>query len=148
MLGEVLRRVRAQLAGPLPVTVPPLAQPVVVALVEGADVSWREELFLESLYTGRDTPFQEGIRLGKWKYIRMYDGKASYDESDVDFANRAPDFEMLFDLESDPREMNNLIESRADSQILATLRQKCVAHSQALNQRRQRFRDSIEVQRR
>ena len=80
-------------------------------LLEGKDTPWREELFLENLYTGRDTPFQEGIRRGKWKYIRMYDCKADYDESDVDFSSREPDFEMLFDLESDPRELNNLIES-------------------------------------
>ena len=117
-------------------------------LMEGKDVSWREELFLESLYTGRDTPFQEGIRFGKWKYIRMYDGKPRYDDADVDFANRTPEFEMLFDLEADPREMKNLIESHADSEILATLREKCAAHSRALNQRRQQFRDAIEVQRR
>ena len=117
-------------------------------LVEGKDVAWRQELFLENLYTGRDTPFQEGVRLGKWKYIRMYDGKTGYDESAVDFSNRKPDFEMLFDLEADPRETDNLIESHADSEILATLRRKCAAHSRALNQRRQQFRDAIEVQKR
>ena len=117
-------------------------------LMQGKDVAWREELFLESLYTGRDTPFQEGIRFGKWKYIRMYDGKGRYEESDVEFANRAPEFEMLFDLEADPKEMDNLIESHADSEILASLRKKCAAHSQSLNQRRQQFRDAVEVQKR
>jgi len=117
-------------------------------LVEGKDVPWRQELFLENLYTGRDTPFQEGIRLGKWKYIRMYDGKTGYLESDVDFSNRKPDFEMLFDLEADPREMNNLVESHGDSEILATLRAKCAAHSQSLNQQRESLKDAVEVQKR
>ncbi|NQT38066.1 MAG: sulfatase-like hydrolase/transferase [Planctomycetes bacterium] len=117
-------------------------------LMEGKDVPWREELFLESLYTGRDTPFQEGIRLGKWKYIRMYDGKGRYDDPDVDFASRDPDFEMLFDLEADPAEMNNLIQSSADSEILVTLRKKCAAQSQSLNRRRRALKNAVEIRRR
>jgi arylsulfatase A-like enzyme len=43
-------------------------------LVEGRDVGWRDELFLESLFTLRGNPFQEGIRTERWKYIRMYGG--------------------------------------------------------------------------
>jgi len=117
-------------------------------LVEGRDTPWREELFLENLYTGRDTPFQEGIRRGKWKYIRMYDGKMGYEESDVDFSNREPEFEMLFDLEADPKEMNNLIESRADSEILASLRKSCAAHSRSLNQSRQALKSTVRYERR
>jgi arylsulfatase A-like enzyme len=117
-------------------------------LIRGKDVPWRKELFLESLYTGRDTPFQEGIRLGRWKYIRMYDGKAGYDESDVDFSNRKPDFEMLFDLEADPQEIKNLIESQAHHEILTTLRSKCAAHSQTLNRQRQAFKKAVAVEKR
>jgi len=118
-------------------------------LAHGTAEAWREELFLESLYTGRDNPFQEGLRRGKWKYIRMYDAPGgSYDEADVDFADRAPDFELLFDLESDPGERNNLIESRGDSAILARLRRDCAEHSRALNQRRREFRDAVAVRRR
>ena len=114
-------------------------------LVHGKDVEWRKELFLESLYTGRDTPFQEGIRRGNWKYIRMFDGKVAYKETDVDFANRKPEFEMLFDLEADPKEMNNLIMSHADSKVLASLRERCATRSKDLNQRRKQFRESVEV---
>ena len=117
-------------------------------LVEGKDIPWRQELFLESLYTGRDTPFQEGVRFGKWKYIRMYDGKTGYDEAAVDFSNRQPDFEMLFDLETDPQELNNLVESQAHGKILATLRGKCAAHSQSLNQQRQSFMNAVQVKKR
>jgi arylsulfatase A-like enzyme len=117
-------------------------------LVKGKNVPWRKELFLENLYTGRDTPFQEGIRLGKWKYIRMYDGKTGYKESDVDFSNRTPDFEMLFDLETDPRELHNLIDAPAHAEILATLRVKCAARSQSLNQQREAFRKTVEVEKR
>lgn len=42
-------------------------------LTEGKDVPWRKELFLESVHTGRDTPFQEGVREGNWKFVRRYD---------------------------------------------------------------------------
>ncbi len=117
-------------------------------LVEGKDVPWRDELFLENLYTGRDTPFQEGVRSGKWKYIRMYDGKTGYDESDVDFSSRKPDFEMLFDLEADPGERDNLVESPDHGDVLATLRAKCAAHSQLLNEQRERYKKTVEVQKR
>jgi len=117
-------------------------------LVEGKDVTWRDELFLENLYTGRDTPFQEGVRRGKWKYIRMYDGKTGYEEPDVDFSNREPEFEMLFDLEADPGEMKNLIESHADSEILASLRRGCAEHSRSLNQRREAFSNTVRVEKR
>jgi arylsulfatase A-like enzyme len=115
-------------------------------LVEGKEVPWREELFLESLYTGRDTPFQEGVRFQNWKYIRMYDGVEGYREKDVNFAHRSPDFEMLFDLAADPREMNNLADSDAHAQILTTLRNKCARYSQELNLRRKGFLQSVAVQ--
>jgi arylsulfatase A-like enzyme len=117
-------------------------------LVEGKKAPWREELFLESLYTGRDTPFQEGIRRGKWKYIRMFDAPGRYREEDVDFADRKPDFEMLFNLEADPREISNLVASHADGEVLASLREKCAARSRAINRRRQVFRGAVEVKRR
>ena len=52
---------------------------------------------------------------------------------------------MLFDLEADPREMNNLIESRQDSAILVELREKCARESEALNRRRQAYRKAVEV---
>ena len=61
-------------------------------LVEGKETSWRDDLFLESLFTLRDNPFQEGMRTGRWKYIRMYDGVMSFKETDVDFQGRGPDF--------------------------------------------------------
>ena len=103
---------------------------------------------MANLYTGRDTPFQEGIRSGKWKYIRMFDGTTGYDESDVDFSHRQSDFEMLFDLEADPEEMNNLAESDDHRAVLTTLRRKCATHSHSLNAQRQAFKSTIQVQKR
>lgn len=115
-------------------------------LVRDESTEWRDELFLESLYTGRDNPFQEGMRQGKWKYIRMYDGVGKYAENDVDFKGRTPEFEMLFDLDADPKEMNNLAQEMADSSILAELRKKTAAHSVAMNQRRESFKKAVATQ--
>ena len=106
---------------------------------------WRQELFLESLYTGRDTPFQEGIRTSSWKYIRMYDGVKKYHETDVDFSDRKPGFEMLFDLSADPAEKKNLISQMKNSKMLASLRTKCAAQSEALNRRREQFKSAVET---
>jgi arylsulfatase A-like enzyme len=108
-------------------------------LVEGRDTPWRDELFLESLFTMRDNPFQEGIRTQRWKYIRFYDGKMSFKEADVDFKGRAPEFEMLFDLQADPTEHTNLAADPKHAVILAELRQKTAAQSIAINQRREDF---------
>jgi len=108
-------------------------------LVEGNKVKWRKHLFLESLYTGRDTPFQEGVRMGKWKYVRMFDGVGNYKEDDVDFDGREPEFEMLFDLDADPGETNNLIKAHADAKVLTTLRRHTATGSRDLNQKRKQF---------
>lgn len=115
-------------------------------LVEGREVEWRDELFLESLFTLRDNPFQEGIRTKRWKYIRIYDGVMNFKEADVDFAGRAPEFEMLFDLESDPGERDNLASDPGHAGILAELREKTAAQSIAINQRRDSFMKANPVQ--
>jgi arylsulfatase A-like enzyme len=118
-------------------------------LVHGEDVGWRESLFLESLYTGRDTPFQEGVRDGKWKYIRMFDGKAGeYDESHVDFSGRVPEFEMLFDVEADPGETRNLIEAHEGEEFLDEFREWVAKESDALNRKREVFRKRVPVRER
>ena len=75
-----------------------------IPLVYGKGTSWRQELFLESLFTLRDNPFCEGIRIDDWKYIRMFDGKVDFTEGDLVFEGRAPGFEQLFDLKDDPGE--------------------------------------------
>lgn len=100
---------------------------------------WREEIFLENLYTGRDTPFSEGVREENWKYIRMYDGVLGYKEKDVDFSGRKPDFEQLFNLEEDPNEMNNLISEYKGTKLLAKMRKKCQKHSIEINIKRRDY---------
>ncbi|MEM9280903.1 MAG: sulfatase-like hydrolase/transferase [Verrucomicrobiota bacterium] len=118
-------------------------------LIHGEEIEWRQRLFLQSLYTGRDTPFQEGLRDGKWKYIRMFDGaKPSYVEADVDFAERKPAFEMLFDLEADPKENVNLIEEKEGSKQLEEFRSWVAAQSEDLNRQRDTYREIVEIKKR
>ena len=117
-------------------------------LVHDEPVEWRKELFLENLYTGRDTPFSEGIRRGKWKYIRMFDGKTRYTEQDVDFAGREPGFEQLFDLDGDPEEKSNLIDRFEGTALLDDLRRTCRRESDLLNHRRERYMSKHQTTRR
>jgi arylsulfatase A-like enzyme len=117
-----------------------------VPLMANDKLPWREEIFLENLYTGRDNPFCEGIRQGKWKYIRMFDGKAAYLEEDVDFRDRKPDFEQLFNLEEDPGEYLNLIDEYEGSAFLQDTREKCMKYSNDLNRQRDAYKKAVEVQ--
>ena len=108
-------------------------------LVENGAAMWRDSLFLESLFTLRDTPFQEGIRTDRWKYIRMYDGVTNFKEADVDFRGRVPEFEMLFDLHADPTEHHNFAEDPAHAKTIAKFRAQTATHSEAINDRRAAF---------
>lgn len=108
-------------------------------LVNAEKIKWREEIFLESLFTMRDNPFCEGIRTGNWKYIRMYDGVDNYNENDVDFSGRKPDFEQLFNLEQDPGEKMNIIDEYEGTKLLAQLRRKCIKHSEKMNKKREDY---------
>lgn len=110
-----------------------------IPLINNKNEPWRDELFLENLYTGRNTPFSEGLRSGKWKYIRMYNAVDPYNEKDLDFSNRAPDFEQLFDLEEDPGEKNNLIDIFEGNEILDELREKTARHSSQMNDTRDKY---------
>lgn len=112
-------------------------------LVEGRETEWRDELFLESLFTMRDNPFQEGIRTRRWKYIRMYDGIMPYKDEHVDFADRPAEFELLFDLEADPGEQTNLATDAAHADILAELREKTATESIAIHARREAFKAAV-----
>ena len=117
-----------------------------VPLINGSAKNWREELFLESFFTGRDNPFCEGMRTADWKYIRMYRGGFwGYTEEDIDFRGREPDFEQLFNLEEDPGERNNLISKYEGSEILEELRQKTAAKADAMNDQRDRYKASHEI---
>ena len=119
-----------------------------VPLVHGEDVEWRDELFLESLFTLRDNPFCEGIRQGDWKYIRMYDGVVPYDEANLQFDGKSPDFEQLFNVKDDPEEKNNLIEAYQDSELLKSFRQRTAAYSDEMNKQRADYMQTHDISKR
>ncbi len=116
-------------------------------LVKGQKLAWRDEIFLESLYTGRSNPFSEGVRKGYWKYIRMYKGgdRAHYSEKDLKFDGVKPDFEQLFNLEDDPVEHENLIDKFEGSLLLKELRDKCANYSDNLNKQREAYKKQVTV---
>lgn len=105
-------------------------------LIDDANAPWRDAIFLENLFTGRDTPFSEGVRTGRWKYIRMFDGVGRYAEKDVDFRGKTPDFEQLFDVLQDPDEKINLISEAKGEAVVSDLRALCQKMSDELNSSR------------
>ena len=113
-----------------------------IPLINNEKTAWRSEIFLENLYTGRDNPFCEGIRIGDWKYIKMYDGINKYTEADLSFGNIKPDFEQLFNLNDDPNERINLIEEYEASSLLKDLREKTILHSNKLNKAREDYKNT------
>jgi len=86
---------------------------------------WRAGLFLENMYTGRDTPLQEGYVTGQWKYIRFYKKPHPFKPSDVDHHSGKPVFEMLFSLTDDPAEKHNLVSDPQHKEKLTELRKLC-----------------------
>jgi N-acetylglucosamine-6-sulfatase len=72
-------------------------------------VEWREAVLYEYYWERNfpQTPTVHGIRTNKFKYIH-YHGIWDIDE--------------LYDLENDPNEMNNLIESSAHQEIINKLK--------------------------
>ena len=111
------------------------------SLVQGQRLStpWRKGLFLENMYTGRDTPLQEGYVDGEWKYIRYSKTPHPYILSDIERLDGEPVFEMLFNLKDDPAELNNRIHDPASKAKLAELRELCEADLAQLLKLRQKY---------
>jgi hypothetical protein len=73
----------------------------------------------------------------------MFDGVMSFKEGDIDFSDRKAEFELLFDLDSDPDERTNLASVAEHADILAELRGKTAAESVAINARREAFKAAV-----
>lgn len=116
-----------------------------VPLIYDQKVKWRDELFLECLFTLQGNPISEGVREGKWKYIRMYAWGQRYSEADLDFNGRRPDFEQLFDLDEDPTEHHNLVDAYEDTELLNKLRGKCANYSSRMNLERSSYIKQHEI---
>jgi arylsulfatase A-like enzyme len=114
-------------------------------LVNGTPKGWRKELFTENLYIGRANPFSEAVRFGDLKYVRYFPTKKGrYTDADLDFSDREPVFEQLFDLKKDPEEVVNLVDNPEYKEQLEKLRKSCRRHSAEMVKKRrayvQRFR--------
>jgi arylsulfatase A-like enzyme len=79
-------------------------------VLEGKVRGWRQEVFCEHLWDNEEIPQSECIRTRKWKYIRY---------------PQHPDFEELYDLKSDPKEIHNLASASVYSSVIEKLREKC-----------------------
>lgn len=102
-----------------------------VPLMQGEKAEWRQEIFLENMYTGQNYPRMEGVRSHKWKYIRYFDKKNDTDYAEMINASingEEPIYEELFDLVNDPAEINNVISDSANAAIVEKLR----AHNKTL----------------
>jgi len=113
-------------------------------LMKNPDTAWRQDIFLENLYVGRDNPLIEAVRDRRWKYVRYFKNPGEkYTEQDVDFREKQPIFEQLFGLENDPEEKNNLANAANHVEILNRLRQQCRSHSLQMVQQHKQYRERM-----
>ena len=103
-------------------------------LVQNKDESWRDEVFLENLYIGRDGLLIEAVRTDRWKYVRYFEPDARRLRPPLaglpEFNRLTPDYEQLFDLKQDPGETKNLASLEAHRPRLEQLRERCRALSE------------------
>lgn len=81
-----------------------------VPLLEGKDPDWRDEFFYEHTFDHPRIPKSEGVRTGRWKYVR--------------YTSVEPPYEALFDLKTDPHEERNLADDPEHADKLADMRQR------------------------
>ncbi|NOZ24031.1 MAG: sulfatase [Planctomycetes bacterium] len=80
-------------------------------LLDGRRVDWREDFLCEHLWKVKMIPRCEGVRTGRWKYIR--------------YIAENPVYEQLFDLQTDPLEETNLAGDPRYQSTLRELRNRC-----------------------
>lgn len=112
-----------------------------------SDEARREEVFLESLTVAEGNPFIEGLRTREWKYVRyMHKFGCPYTEEQLDFSNQEPEFEQLFDLNSDPAERVNLAGVEKHAAILEQFRERTRARSSELTSFGRQYKESLPVE--
>ena len=101
----------------------------------------RDAVFLESLTVAEGNPFIEALRTRRWKYVRYIAAEGCpYTEAQLDFSDREPLFEQLFDLLHDPQERTNLAADPRHAAVLEDLRARTRAESQARTEKGRRFK--------
>ena len=107
----------------------------VIPLIEGKDVEWRKEVFLENLFTEQGYPRQEGLRTQDYKYIRSFsktNDRAKYLPNQSVETNEAPIYEELFHIANDASESNNLATQAEYKAVLEHMRAKTTKTLQSL----------------
>ncbi|WP_159020755.1 sulfatase-like hydrolase/transferase [Algibacter sp. L3A6] len=97
-------------------------------LIEKKNTQWRDEIFLENLFTDQGYPRQEAVRSKQYKYIRSFskiNDRKKYVPNQSMETNEEPIYEELFDILKDPKEQNNLATNPAYKKQLDYYRNKC-----------------------
>ena len=95
-------------------------------LMEGREENWREDVFLENLFTDQGYPRQDAVRSEQYKYIRYFsreNDRRQYLPDGIE--GEMPIYEELFDLKNDPTEQINLAEDPEFLSILNAHRERC-----------------------
>lgn len=79
-------------------------------LVNGADMDWREDFLFEHLFQHGRIPKSDGVVADRYKYLR--------------FVDEEPVYEMLFDLEKDPHETDNVAANPEYASVLRHMRER------------------------
>jgi arylsulfatase A-like enzyme len=100
----------------------------VLPLINDEQIDWREDIFLENLFTDQGYPRQEGVRSKQFKYIRSFskeNDRNKYIPKQSMDTNEEPIYEELFDILNDPKEQNNLALNPLYKEQLNYFRNKC-----------------------
>ncbi len=105
-------------------------------LIDGKNENWREDIFLENLFTDQGYPRQEGVRSKQFKYIRSFskeNDRNKYIPEHTIETNEQPIYEELFDIINDPKEQNNLVGNKDYLDVLNAYRERCKTLVSELN---------------
>jgi len=108
----------------------------VLPLIETNDAKWREDIFLENLFTDQGYPRQEGVRSKQYKYIRSFskeNDRNKYIPGQTVETDEEPIYEELFDIIKDPKEQNNLVGNEDYIEVLNEYRRRCKTLVSELN---------------
>jgi len=100
----------------------------VLPLISGENTNWRNDIFLENLFTDQGYPRQEGVRSKQYKYIRSFskeNDRLKYLPLQTIETDEKPIYEELFDIINDPKEQNNLAKDKDYVEVLNEYRKRC-----------------------
>ncbi len=96
-------------------------------LIEQKPTEWRDDIFLENLFTHQEYPRMEAVRSKEWKYIRYF--SKEHDRGKylplASIEGEKPIYEELYNLSTDPEEKSNLTGLKEHAEILNQYRKRC-----------------------